>query len=444
MITQKNSLATDHFSTFPWVLFLSLVGLFYISGHVFSMSIEIDPETSRETMMMDAARGSVVRQIGFSLLGLYGAIVLIFSRRDRLRIDGPIGWLLLVFCGWMVLSVLWSADPGLTLRRTVVITMFLIGGLGCSRRIRGRNIARFVLFSCLFYVGIGLVAELVLGTFQPNVPEYRFAGTLHPNWQGMNCALVVLSAYFLGRGSVNYKMYRVCMFVGFVFLMLTKSRTSFWSTVMVISTHYILTTTASRRIRSIYFGMLILLLIALLLGETLFPALEDVFLFGRGTAEGEMKLAGRLPLFEECFEYFLRRPILGYGYGAFWTPNRIEDITESQGWVTAGSHSIYIDSALDLGVIGFIVFGVLIWKSIRKSWFLSRNDQAHVYDFYFGFMIFLLLNGLMESIFLASAFPLFVAFLVFISLGFRFQKIPSKRAKMIETVQGADPYWRSP
>src|SRR5690606_4411617 len=68
-----------------------------------------------------------------------------------------------------------------------------------------------------------------LGTFAPLRTGYRFAGTLHPNQQGINCALLALSAVYLGRVGrtrAGRLTASAALTLAMGFLLLTRSRTS--------------------------------------------------------------------------------------------------------------------------------------------------------------------------------------------------------------------------
>ncbi len=79
--------------------------------------------------------------------------------------------------------------------------------------------------------------------------------------------------------------------------------------------------------------------------------LMGVVLLGRH--EQVSTLTGRVPLWIECWSFVEQRPLTGYGYNGFWTEDRAWDLTDTQGWVLASSHSMYLETVLNLGLVGF-------------------------------------------------------------------------------------------
>jgi len=70
-------------------------------------------------------------------------------------------------------------------------------------------------------------------------------------------------------------------------------------------------------------------------------------------------MTGRLPLWEYLIENFVgRRPLIGYGFGAFWQqPAIMEKIRSAVGWkyLVRVSDNGYMDVLLGLGIIGLLI-----------------------------------------------------------------------------------------
>src|SRR5205085_410527 len=82
---------------------------------------------------------------------------------------------------------------------------------------------------------------------------------------------------------------------------------------------------------------------------------------GRG-----QELSGRTGLWEICLK-FQSKPILGAGFESFWVEEKREQIAAFfHGWKPGGAHNGYLDTYLELGLIGLsILIGLLIvtfWK----------------------------------------------------------------------------------
>ena len=181
-------------------------------------------------------------------LGLFSVIGLMRKGFSKLEINGVLGWLMLFFVVWSFASIGWAADPDLTFRRLTVFAILLLTTIALATRWSLSYMPLFAFFSTSLYLLIGLSAELILGTFHPSLAEYRFAGTVHPNGQGVNCAFMFLAAVSLA-GSVKRgrSVFLVAALVAFIFLILTKSRTSFIGTLVAQSLYWMVIAYTSKR-----------------------------------------------------------------------------------------------------------------------------------------------------------------------------------------------------
>src|SRR5690606_23459802 len=120
-------------------------------------------------------------------------------------------------------------DPVLSGKRLLVLVMMLVGAAGLARQFTLDALMRVVAICTALHLALGVGTELWLGTFAPLRTGYRFAGTLHPNQQGINCALLALSAVYLGRVGrtrAGRLTASAALTLAMGFLLLTRSRTS--------------------------------------------------------------------------------------------------------------------------------------------------------------------------------------------------------------------------
>jgi O-antigen ligase len=297
---------------------------------------------------------------------------------------------------------------------------FCFGALGVIRRMSPRQIAWMVFLSSACFLILGIVSEVYFGTyrFSPRSTWYRFSGAWHPNLQGMNCALLTMSAVALADRStaiVKAILYS-CAAVGFSYLVLTRSRTSFAACVLALVAYKLISSNLARRLQLSLLALSVVLVFFLLAGESAIPLIQDGVLLGRSSETGASSLLGRIPLWNGCLPFVFERPFLGHGFNGFWTAERIASIAELQGWGLGSGHSVYLDVALELGLVGLTVFlAALVIGLVRASWSLkgSKNDET---GFFFCFLVFYLLHGLLESIFLSPGYFSFLSLVVLGSL----------------------------
>jgi len=66
-------------------------------------------------------------------------------------------------------------------------------------------------------------------------------------------------------------------------------------------------------------------------------------------------------------EHIAQRPLLGYGYHGFWTPDRVYEMSLEQEWTVPNAHSTYLDVVLNTGLLGGAVLGFCLVVTFRKS-----------------------------------------------------------------------------
>ena len=418
-------------------------GCFLMTEHSLHVSHEDDFSLSAETMQSEADGGNSLRRIAFLSLAVCGLIAGV-SARDQgsmtvpAREEGDSGsrsstqdsavrttssaaglflkLLLGLTASWAILSVCWSHDPSFTIRRLIVLLCSLTAAWGFSRALRPAELVLLAVLFCSATLGFGLVVELQQGTFRPWSGGYRFAGTLHPNTQGLYLNALCLGAFVLLRTAtrIDWRLI-VLLGIGLTFLVLTKSRTSTAGVIAGLA----LLTLLHNRISSgpvlaglfCLWGGLCVLLIAALADLNPWAEFKSILLMGR-TEQAE-SLTGRLPIWQEVWKYICERPLCGYGYDSFWTPEHIDRISNEVEWGVREAHSSYLEVWLNLGLIGlFLLVGLLCSSVVIAGWrYRSQHNPAA------GLLCALgaygLLNSFTES---GLVMPLFVPFLMGMAL----------------------------
>jgi O-antigen ligase len=85
---------------------------------------------------------------------------------------------------------------------------------------------------------------------------------------------------------------------------------------------------------------------------------------GAGTASDTLN--GRTPLWEQMIVYASQRPWLGYGFGAFWTPDQLQAVWRVLTWKPPIGHNGFLDEILGTGVVGLVLF-LLAWLTAIKT-----------------------------------------------------------------------------
>ncbi|MEM1061563.1 MAG: O-antigen ligase family protein, partial [Planctomycetota bacterium] len=117
---------------------------------------------------------------------------------------------------------------------------------------------------------------------------------------------------------------------------------------------------------------------------------------GRGEQIGT--LTGRSAIWAETTRYVADRPWRGHGYAAFWDDEkRREKIWDKLGWPVTSSHSQWIDTTLELGLVGATLLALLLLsaacRAVRRGVF-GGDDFAL---FAATLLLALIFNSFMES-----------------------------------------------
>ena len=130
-------------------------------------------------------------------------MVLLAIGKRRLNLDGPLVTSMGLLLGLAAASFLWADDPGMCLRRLMVLGCAVIGAAGIARAFSLRQMSWLVVVTIGTLALLGVLAETALGTFRPWAGDYRFAGTVHPNAQGTSLAAMCFAALGLTKGAAQ-------------------------------------------------------------------------------------------------------------------------------------------------------------------------------------------------------------------------------------------------
>jgi O-antigen ligase len=104
--------------------------------------------------------------------------------------------------------------------------------------------------------------------------------------------------------------------------------------------------------------------------------------------------------------------MLGYGYGGFWTPARVNMISEEENWAVPNGHSAYIDYLLALGAVGLLAYAFLLFAGIIRAFRLHRLSQNSAFAFCGVLLVFYAVDGLLESNVFWGMIPVFPCLVV--------------------------------
>ena len=104
-------------------------------------------------------------------------------------------------------------------------------------------------------------------------------------------------------------------------------------------------------------------------------------------------------------------PIFGVGFESFWLGDRLHLVKQGRPWTPNEAHNGYLETYLNLGLVGvFMLFGLIV-ATFRKIRFdLLRNPVWGRYEL--GFLATIVFYNLTEATFKGLSLTWFVFFIV--------------------------------
>jgi exopolysaccharide production protein ExoQ len=377
-----------------------------------------------------AAPNPLARTIKLGLLVLSIGIVLSRVRLAWLECKA-LNRFFWVFLALVPLSIIWSINPSATGNRyvsllsiTAVCLAFTLLGW---RRTRFQDVVRPVVTALL-------IASVIWTSFYPQYGIEVGTGTLQNSWRGLTSQknqFGMLASFgvvfWLHAWFSNEKKWWIAFpFVGLSFMCILLSRSSTALLATTLSTFFMLVVMVApasfRRIMPYIVSLFAILVVVYALAVLNIIPGSHLLLDPIAELSGkDMTFSNRAVIWDIIKEHIQLAPMLGSGYGAYWTGA----VPSSPSYTFMGrmyfypseSHNGYLEIVNDLGFVGLIcLLGYLVYW-ISQSLQLMKIDRSQG-------MLFLALffqqavTNLSESTWLAinSAFAIAVATLATFSM----------------------------
>lgn len=107
-------------------------------------------------------------------------------------------------------------------------------------------------------------------------------------------------------------------------------------------------------------------------------------------------LTGRTDIWAVLIQSVMKRPLLGYGFYAFWQGLKGESgvVIHRLNWTFGYAHNGYLEISLQLGLIGLVLFLVTLAMAIRNAWICARLDRTGRYDWFIGIILLTVVQNL--------------------------------------------------
>lgn len=332
----------------------------------------------------------------------------------------------LALAAWIAVSILWSIDPSTSAKRlsltvAVVVAAACLPLLARSRdELRGLLTVASLTLLGLCYLGMIVMPDLAIHQ-ATDTQEPALAGA----WRGVfghknAAAAVIAMVLFMGvailRAGAQIAGAAIVVAAA-IFLWGSEGKSAFGLTLAVLAV-----TGMFRYVRSLA-GKAILALgaVAMLNALTVGTVISEALATLAARLPVDTSFTGRAGLWRFAVDAVGERPMIGYGFFAFWKTEATLDMAEGSGdwetsWAGAASHSHngYLDTVLGLGIVGLaLTLIVLVLKPIR-DYHLATRMEGGASPFAMMFVqiwLFGLLLSSMESFFFDRADSIWVTFL---------------------------------
>lgn len=310
-------------------------------------------------------------------------------------------WPLLLLVALTFASAAWSVDSGITIRRAIGVAGTTAFGLMLCVTFPLRE------WVGLLSLGIGIVAflsVLVVALFpdygiMTGLHEGAWRGILaHKNILGRTMALgVIAAAAWRPTTSISRVSSLATLIICFLLLVVSLSRAA-WVVLAVVLFASALAGILRARLQLLLPVALGASCVLIASAYLLITTIDDLLLLlGR-----DLTFTGRTLIWLSLLSAIATRPLLGFGYGAFWSTEhgaRLMGNTQP-GFIPSHAHNGWLELAVGIGVVGVAVFGLsLLIVTIRAARAFRKSRNVEVY-FPLMFLATLAALSMVESVFL--------------------------------------------
>ncbi len=317
-------------------------------------------------------------------------------------------------------SFLWSIDPSLTQRRSLAILMTSAAGLYLGTRYSWQTLLR-VLGALWLTVGLASFFTALL------LPEFGRAQEVHIGaWKGL----------YYEKNQLGGHMARAAVFSAFLWIMDRRFKT-LWAGAFLLSVALVLLTTSKTALLGLLLGLGVLVagtwmkrgirtsLATLWIGAVVAAFGISLLLFAPGCVfellGRDASLTGRTDIWLTLMGYIEERPLLGYGYGAFWAVDSDPGnwVREALQWDAPTAHNGWLEVAIALGLVGLAFLALDFLMTLFRAIMASFDTWTGLFALAFLAQFFLF--SLSES---ASLQQNSIVWLIYVALAAKLTQRP--------------------
>jgi exopolysaccharide production protein ExoQ len=354
-------------------------------------------------------------------LYMYGGMLALVRWRRVLGAARAV-WPLLALSVLACLSTIWSVQPTVSLRRGALLLIATMIAVYVGERYSIKEFASLLAQTLCLMMASVLILYLIAPGYVIDQSAYGGAWkglSAYKNTFGEHMAVGVLLLVLIRFRHFRWVRYAFLL-IGAGLLLLSRSATAAVCGVLSLAAIPVWRLLRGRNRLLVYF------LVALNFSVGIYCILafpEPIFqILGR-----DATLTGRTDLWTMLLPVIANRPILGYGYAAFWTSLNPEVLSV---WMGTGRHQIpvadngYIDLWLSLGALGICAFVYVFARSLRYAIDYIRSDAGFIGLWPIAYLCIFAADNMCESALLTrGTFPFLVFAILTTSLSMNHKRI---------------------
>lgn len=305
---------------------------------------------------------------------LYGAVFVLMRWRRVLNAARTV-WPLLCLPGLALLSTAWSVQPTVTLRRSVPLLAATMIAIYIGERYSIKEFAHLLTRVLCLMIALVVLFYLVAPNYVVEYSAYNGAWkglSTYKNTFGEYMAIAVLLLALVRFHRFFWLRY-LFLVIAAGLLLLSRSATALACGFVALSAIPLWRLTRGKH-RLLICALMALIFLVGIYWILAFP--ETIFqVLGR-----DATLTGRTKLWATLLPVIANRPILGYGYGAFWTGSNADVLGV---WVRAGrlvpiADNGYIDLCLGLGAFGVLLYLYVFVGAFQRAMQYVRSEPGFI------------------------------------------------------------------
>jgi O-antigen ligase len=294
-----------------------------------------------------------------------------------------------------VASTLWSQDPAITQRRSLVLLGTTAFGIYLGTSFSMEEQLKLLRQGFAWIIGLSIWFALLL-------PEWGIDHDYHSgDWQGifgqknlLGKAMVVAILVFLSSKGLSQRWLRwPGIGLGLLLIAMSGSRTAglvLAGLLLLVPTYRLFRVKLSASVP------LAIGLVAAAGGVSTIMLANAGMMFsllGRDST-----LTGRTGVWQAVWEAISKHMLLGYGFSGFWAGLRGEsaNVILTLGWAARHAHNGFLDLWLELGLLGLGLFAISYFAAFRHAVRMFVNRQAGA-AWPMNYLAFMLLYHLTEG-----------------------------------------------